>query len=143
MRHRLDSMVRILAAWSVLAVATATVYAENVRVRLVQASHGPAPEQTEALRDVLPLLRRNLRFQSYQLLSDRRFTARTAKQVQLGRDFSLTVTSVSERTLGVSVASGQRRLLSTRAHLVPNKPLLLGGFPDRKGRTHIIILSLR
>lgn len=124
----------------VSAMAGAAHAQTTIRVRLLEADNSAMPSTPE-LQDVLPLLRENLRFQSYRLLASRDAAATAGTRVALAHDLNLTVTESNTERQSVQVHHLDRLLLETKLRLTPGKPIILGGFPSRDGGSLIIVIT--
>jgi len=123
--------------------AAPPVAGRDLTLRLLVAGQDNATTDTAGLQDVLPTLRDSLRFASYRLVSTRTVSARPGAKADLGLDLSLTLTAVDGDIVTVDVLRGDRRLLQTKLRLLPDKPVILGGFPADGGGTHILVITVR
>jgi len=94
------------------------------------------------LDDVLPLLRGNLGFSDYRLVSSRRLIIAEGAAAELGDGLRLQIRDIGARHCTIYIFRGAQELLSTRLRLAPGRPLVLGGFPAGDGaRTLMVVIS--
>lgn len=137
--------MRTVVTAALLFLTATTVVAQQggpraVTVRLVVAENKQGAKEDAALADVLPLLKENLRFTSYRLLSTHQLQAREKAQANLGKQLSLTLTDVAGTTFMARVKRGAKVVVQTRLNLVPGKPVLVGGLPGEGDSRLIVIL---
>lgn len=111
-----------------------------VTVRLVVAENTQSAKEDPALADVLPVLKENLRFRSYRLLSTRQLQARENAEATLGKKLSLTLTDVAGTSFTARVKRDTTVVVQTRLNLVPGRPVLVGGLPSEGDSRLIVIL---
>ena len=112
-----------------------------ITVRLIAASTKPGPDDSRRLKDVLPLLQGNLRFQSYDLVSTRKLRADDGTSVNLGRDLRLTLSDVDGLSMVVQLVKGRKTVVQTRLALRKNRPVLLGGIPSSGDEQLIVVIQ--
>ena len=134
------------------------VLGQAITVRLVAAVTAAAPTRGidhavagvdaagrvggDGLADVLPLLRGNLGFSDYRLVSSRRMILAEGAAAELGDGLRLQVRDIGARHCTLHISRGAQELLSTRLRLAPGRPLVLGGFPAGDGaRTLMVVIS--
>ena len=129
---------------AVLVLGSASAHAQQagvLRVRLVTASNDEGTAGP-GLEDVLPLLKKNLRFASYRLVSEKRAALTNGLTMSLGLGYHLTVDEVAGQTLTVQVNRQTTKLVRTRLLLQPDRPVILGGFQHGENKTLIVIVNL-
>jgi hypothetical protein len=128
--------------WAVLAVAAAASTAEAARLdlRLVEASTSEQ-DSDRRLNDILPLLSGNLKFTSFALVGHKSVPFGPADTVDLGKDYSISLSDVDDSSVSVQITHRKQKLLKTRLRLRPERPVLMGAFPDG-GKTLIIVITL-
>lgn len=131
----------ILAIFCVIAIACATqAQAESsLSIRLVQASN-QAAGVAGALGDVAELLKTNLPFDTFTLLSSKTLGLPAAGQVGLGNEFTVSCQG-TQRSLSIRVSRGGEKVLDTTVSLQSGIPLILGGFPAKPGKMILILLA--
>jgi hypothetical protein len=121
-------------------LASAAHAGSELGIRLVEANSrrgGMGP----GLEDVAGLLRENLPFNTFRLVSSGalRLPAR-GSTADLGSGLAVTC-SGSQRNLSVTVTRGRRPLLRTTVALRDDRPWILGGFPGGDGKLIVILLA--
>ena len=112
-------------------------------LRLIEASEQGETAQDDALADVLPVLKRNLGFDAYRLLSARKQPLTGNFSLVLADGYRLSATEVDGAEMTLKLARERERILETRLRLRPGRPVILGGFPyENHNRKLIIILKL-
>lgn len=138
-RRGLRRGLPLLAFWALAAAETPA--AERLTIRLVQASNQGEGASAE-LRDVAPLLQRNLPYRRFDLLESR--TVRLPADQALSFAAGLTVRCTGhENRLALFVESGGAVLLQTEVRLTGETPLILGGFPAPGGTRRLLVLTAR
>ena len=140
MRSTCALLTATLSVLGLTAGSTQGAQTNAVTVRLVVAENVRSAEEDKGLADVLPLLKENLRFSSYRLLSKRNLQAGENAETSLGEQLSLTLTDVSGNTFMARVKRGKNVLLQTRLNLAPGRPVLVGGLPGEGSSKLIIII---
>lgn len=129
-------------ALMVLLAAGLTVSAHGatrVDVRLVRAYHGWGVSRE--LRDVADLLRGNLPYTAFEMLSRASVPIPNRGQnANLSHGLSIHVSGNHER-LSVLVQRQRATLLRAVVGLRPNVPIILGGFPDKEDRLLIVLVA--
>ena len=121
---------------------TAEAQQAPVRIRFIAASPtGDPPSPRGPFQDLLPLLR-NLRFKSFESVTDTTVPLRAGATARLRYGYTVEFTTVDATMATVRVVRNRKALLSTRLRLVPGKPVLLGGFPHQGDSRLIIVLTL-
>jgi len=119
--------------------------AENAGVhltaRLVAASMDTTADATESLDDVLPLFQENLKFNTYRLVCKRAFNVTDGLRIKLERDITLVLGEARKNQCTVQVERNGKALLTSRFRFDRGHPVVLGGFPEEKGNTLIIVLA--
>lgn len=127
----------LLVAWP----APAAQAGQTAHIRLIAASGGPA-KTDGALRDVEPLLKRNLNFSQLRLLDSGSVKLpSTGSAVALKSGVTVRCNGSADR-LSITVESGGRVVAQTQVAMRPNIPLILSGFPG-SGGTMMVIVQLR
>ena len=139
----LTTICLILGSSCLTAASAAVSPTTRLQVRLLTAGHGRQSADTGGIQDVLPLLNRSLKFSAYRALATKDVPLEAGRQVRFDRDLTLTVGQNDGNALGVTIQRGTKRLLKTKLRLLPKKPIMLGGFPARDGRTLIIVLTIK
>ncbi|MCX7668902.1 MAG: hypothetical protein N2439_02360 [Anaerolineae bacterium] len=129
-----------MVLWATLAVAQPGAAAERLTIRLVQATN-EGQGASDGLRDVAPLLERNLPFRRFELLESRTIRLPAADTLVFGAGLSVRCEGDDER-LALLVRSGDAVLLQTQVRLTGQTPLILGGFPAPGGR-RLLVLTAR
>lgn len=132
-----------LAALILLAVAASAPTAgaaERLTIRLVQASN-VGEGASGGLRDVAPLLERNLPFRRFELLESRTIRLPTSETIVFSAGLSVRCEGDSER-LSLLVQAGDTVVLQTEVRLTGQTPLILGGFAAPSGR-RLLVLTLQ
>lgn len=122
---------RTWVAGILLMALVAPVLAESVSVRLVEASNAKG-QSSAGLRDVVGILKNNLRYSRYVLLASG--TMRLPKGGTQGLGGYVVTCSGSSASLTITVKRGKKALINTQVRLVPGRPLILGGFPASGGK---------
>ncbi len=143
-----------LASFNLSAQLTTATGADpaTLRIRLVQVRETPQNEIEidRNLRDLLPILQRNLRYQSYQMAGQSDLPVRTGSQTNIGAGFLVSIDAVEGTLTTISIhhqASGRpqqepRRLLQTGLRLQQGRPVIVGPFREHRGNEYIVVLSL-
>ncbi len=131
--------IPLLALWAL--AASGARAADRLTIRLIQASNQTEGASAE-LRDVAPLLRRNLPYRRFELLESR--TVRLPVEQSLPFAAGLTVRCAGdENRLALFVESDGVILLQTEVRLTGETPLILGGFPAPGGARRLLVLTAR
>ena len=143
MNFRPALLRKILSAgillWVVLAASGAAA-ADRLTIRLVQATN-EGQGASDGLRDVAPLLERNLPFRRFDLLESRTIRLPASQTVVFGAGISVKCDGGGDN-LSLFVQSGGAVLLQTQVRLTGQTPLILGGFPAPGGR-RLLVLTAR
>jgi len=113
----------------------------HLTARLVAASMDTTTEATHALDDVLPLFQENLKFNTYRLVCKRTFEVTDGLRVKLESDITLALGETRKNQCTVQVERHGKPLLTSRFRFDSGHPVVLGGFPEEKGNTLIIVLA--
>lgn len=142
MQTRRTGIAALLAVAALLAwPAPAALAAQTAQIRLVAASAG-AEKVDAALRDVAPLLKRNLNVTQIQLLDSGSVRLPSTGDV-LAMKAGVTVRcNGSADRLAITVESGGRVVAQTQVAMRAGIPLILSGFPG-SGGTMMVIVQLR
>lgn len=127
----------LVAAFALL--ASPVLAGQQLGVRLVEASGGPA-RTDPALKDVEAMLKGNLPFSQFRLV-DR--TAVRLPAIQQATDLKGGVVmrfNGDQQKLAVTMEQGGRVVLQTQIALHDGIPLVLGGFPSGGGRMMIVLV---
>ena len=117
----------------------AALSAESVGIRFVRAHHGDSV--SPALRDVERLLRSNLPYRGFELLSRTSMALPVRGQSSgLARGFRISCNGDAGR-LSVRVDRGDATLLNVAVALRPGTPVILGGFPDGADRLLLVLVA--
>ncbi|MCF7855722.1 MAG: hypothetical protein K9N51_13055 [Candidatus Pacebacteria bacterium] len=139
----LTTMLAAALLWTASAMAQDYGSARRtVEIRFVRADNKKADETEEALADILPLLRQNLRFTRYRLISRRTVALSEGQRIPLAYGYTLNFSNVQSQALTVHIFRQQQMLLRTRLRLKSRRPVLLGGFPHAGDSTLIAVLKL-
>jgi len=143
MNSRSASLRKFLSAglllWAALAASGAAA-ADRLTIRLVQATN-EGQGASEGLRDVAPLLERNLPFRRFDLLESRTIRLPASETVAFAAGISVKCEG-GEEGLSLFVQAGGAVLLQTQVRLTGQTPLILGGFPAPGGR-RLLVLTAR
>lgn len=123
---------RFLLALALLLAGTAgSLQAETLHIRMIRGSHenGQTPP---GLADIAAMMRNTLAFKTYALDAEARLPLPADGQAVKLRVYDVTCTGSAER-LKVSIARRDKRVLDTVAAVRPGHPVILGGFPARRG----------
>ena len=121
----------LLALALLLAGAAGGLQAATLRIRMIRGSHeeGQTPP---ALADIADMMRNTLAFKTYALDAEARMPLPADGRVVKLRVYDVTCTGPAER-LKVSIVRRDKRVLDTVASVRPGHPVILGGFPARRG----------
>ncbi len=133
----LPSLLLVVAAFAAAPTAAA---AQRLTIRLVQATQ-EGQGASEGLRDVAPLLERNLPFRRFDLLESRTIRLPASETVLFAVGLSVKCEG-GEEALSLFVQAGGTVLLQTQVRLTGQTPLILGGFPAPGGR-RLLVLTAR
>lgn len=131
-----------LAALILLAVAASAPAAgatERLTIRLVQASND-GEGASGGLRDVAPLLQRNLPFRRFDLLESRTIRLPASETIVFNAGLSVRCEGDAER-LSLFVQAGDTVVLQTQVRLTGQTPLILGGFAAPGGRRLLVLTA--
>jgi hypothetical protein len=115
--------------------------AKALHVRLLSADNSGGGTKTAGIEDVLPQLRRNLRFNTYRLLVRRSVPLKAGARTRLGRGLSLTIVGADRGAVTIALHRGDARLMQTRLQLAKGKPVSLGGIPGEGEERLIVVVS--
>ena len=144
-------MMRVYALAAALLVGFGAVFLASspalaqepmLSVRLVEADNSDGPN-SGSIEDILPMLRRTLRFSSYRLLRTGRIAQRDGARTELPQGLTVTLSGGEAQSMTVNVSQHERRLVQTRVVLAPDRPVILGGIPGEQGATLIVVLTAR
>jgi len=140
--HTRHSIVWLLVTvLGILAATSAPSAGGSLSVRLLEADNSDKPSSS-AISDVMPVLKRTLRFSSYRLLTTRQMDRRNGATAKLSQGMTVEFSEVGAQSLTVDVRRDQRRILHTKLLLFPDKPLVVGGIPGKDGATLILVFML-
>lgn len=132
--------VRLVAAMTGNPVAGGGIDTAVATVESAKTSRDAA--DAKALSDILPLLRGNLGFSNYQLISQRRMTVEDGAAADLGEDLTLEIGNIGAKHCTIRISRQGQELISTRVRLAPGRPLVLGGFPAGDGsHTCMVVIT--
>ncbi len=111
-----------------------------LQARLIAVSMDEPGQADERLRDLLPLLQRNLRYTSYSLAGQRVFPPHPGATEQLGQGFAMIVEDVQGASLTMRLRHDRRELLQTRLRLHRRRPVIVGPFRNHQNQEFIIVI---
>ena len=141
MTHRVTlALALVLASAS---VAFAADPAGRIRVHFIAASTTDTPKTDERLSALLPLLKKNLPYNTFKLLDERVAALQASGTVNLSQNFILTLQDKGSGKVAVTISRDGKDALNTSAVLTAaNRPLVIGGFPDGAGANLLVVLTL-
>lgn len=129
----------VLGVLLLLGSMQAAIGAESVDIRFVRAFHGNSV--SPALRDVESLLRSNLPYRGFELLSRTSMSLPNRGQsARMARGFRVRC-SGDARRFSVRVNRGDDTALNVAVALREGKPVILGGFPDGEDRLLLVLVA--
>lgn len=137
----MKTYLRLLLATSLFSVASCFAQEEitiKLDVKLISAANGEAKQPPE-LKDILPILTKNLRFNVFELLDSKVFMAKNNAELSLKKQVKLKIDKVEGDKLTVIVFHKKKQVLKTVLIPAPGKPSIIGGFPEKD---KVLILSL-
>ena len=133
-------MTRFLFFFFLLGVLGKGMAGEVVTIRLVEASNGGGGVAKE-LGDVASILKGQLPFNQYRLVDRNQCKLPAAKRsIKMARGYGLECQGEQDN-FTVKVRHKKSEILQTTIALKDGKPLMLGGFPDDKGKLLLILLA--
>ena len=116
-----------------------------LNVRLVRVTESKEVGTVDpGLKDVLPLLKANLRYSSYHLVEDRNLKLKPGVQQELPDGFKVHVSDIDNMIMTVYIDRHMHSLLRTRLKLRVGRPLVVGPFRDPQGTSgYILIFTLK
>ena len=108
-------------------------------IRLVEASND-GDGIDKGLRDIGSILKGQLPFKRYRLIDRGRCKLPAKQSIGLARGYNVECQGNQEH-LTIKVRHRKSELLTTTVALRDGKPLMLGGFPDRKGKLLLVLLT--
>ncbi len=121
--------------------APAAEAAQTAHIRLVAAAAGPGGADA-GLRDVEPLLKRNLNVTNLRLIDSGSVRLPSTGDVVALKAGVIVRCNGSADRLAITVESGGRVVAQTQVAMRPGIPLILSGFPG-SGGTLMVIVHLR
>ena len=112
-----------------------------LHVRLLSADNSGGGTNAAGIEDVLPQLRKNLRFNTYRLLVRRTIALKSGSRTRLSRGLSLSIVGVDGGAVTIALQRGDARLMQTRLQLAKGKPVSLGGIPGEGEERLIVVVS--
>lgn len=113
---------------------------ERLTVRVVGGGNDTRPADP-AIRDIVPSLQDNLRYNAYWLVCRRVVAPVENARVKLDAGLVLELKEVKDRSCSVTVERHGRPFILTRVRLEPGSPVILGGLPDATGAVLFIVLN--
>ena len=110
-----------------------------VTIRFVEASNEEVGID-KGLEDIGSILKGQLPFKRYRLIDRSQCKLPAKKSIQLARGYHLKCQGKQEH-LTIWVRHGKADLLHTTVALKDGKPLMLGGFPDSRGKLLLVLLA--
>lgn len=110
----------------------------SLGIRLVEASNAGRGVGS-GLNDVAQLLKENLPFNSFQLLSNQALPLPANGSVNLAGGI-VARCSGDARNLSVVIQRGHRDRIQSTVELRPGIPFIVGGFPSENGKMIVILL---
>lgn len=124
-------------------LGTATVsVAGTVSARLVEASKSETPIVSPGLEDIVPMLKGQLRYNSFALKGSRNHPWQNGTGLALGAGYEMDLSGVEGAKATVELKRG-RRLVKMRVTLERGRPLCLGPLSSGDGKALIVVLTLR
>lgn len=116
--------------------------AETVNTRLVEAKNADPEKVDPGLGDVAPMLKQQLRFNSFALKSERNHPWQDGTGLALGEGYQMNLSEVDGAKATVELKRG-KKILKMRVTLQPGRPLCLGPLSSGKDGALIVVLKLR
>ncbi len=123
----------------VILVAGASFAGSTLSVRLVEASNS-GQGMGSGLADVSGLLRDNLPYKSFQLLTSRSLTLPANGTAALSGGM-VAKCSGPQGSMNVVIEKGGKQVMQSTVELRDGTPLILGGFSSSKGKMIVILLA--
>ena len=135
--------LNLTGLWLTAGATDASMVPMRISARLIAASDAPVAEAGSELADLLPLLKDNLKFNSFRLICRRNFVAMEDLRVKLDEGMSLVISQIKKETGTFQVERRGKILLNTRLRLEAGRPvvLVLAGFTNESGATLILVLG--
>jgi hypothetical protein len=131
--------VQALLCLLLLGVAQAGFAGTALGIRLVEASNR-GKGVAQSLGNVAPLLRNNMPFDTYQLLTAKSVSLPANATMDMG--YGLVVRcSGPQKNLSVSVLRRGKTVLQSTVEVKDRSPVILGGFPAEGGKMILILLA--
>lgn len=111
----------------------------SVSIRLVQADNSGSGVGG-GLDDVSELLKSNLPFNSFKLVSSGSVQLPAGGSAGLGQGFAAQCKG-SQDSMQITVTRGGKKVLDTKVGLQDDVPLILGGFPAGSGKLMLVLLA--
>ena len=111
---------------------------QTVSLRLVKASN-EGQGVSKGLEDVGKLLQSQLPFKNYRMVDEKACSIPANKTIKMALGI-LVNCSGSQENFTINITQNGKELLKTTFSLLDNKPLILGGFPDKPGKLMLILL---
>ncbi|MDP6524620.1 MAG: hypothetical protein QGI24_09410 [Kiritimatiellia bacterium] len=112
----------------------------GLNIRLVEAyNEGSASSQGAALRDIESMLRRNLPYRNFRLVSSGSLSVPANGMVKLDRDVTVRC-SGTLNNMSVVLERKRKMALQTRVRLSPGRPFIVGGFPSERGKLLVVLV---
>jgi len=130
----------LLLSMLLLALAAGPAFAgSRLAIRLVEANNRGGGVAGE-LGDVAELLKGNLPFNTFRLISAKSMALPAGGEVELGRGFRASCEG-PQRGLTIRVTRDRKPVLNTTVELADGTPLILGGFPIDGGKMILVLLA--
>lgn len=126
--------VLLICAWALPALA-----GDRVSVRLVEATNDGKGDGA-GLEDVVKVLKKNLSYQNYALVSRTSIALPAKGDAQKVGGYSV-ICSGTQANLSILVKHGSKKLLQTTVKLDDGTPLVMGGFPSGKGKMVLVFVA--
>lgn len=112
----------------------------RLNIRLVEAyNEGPPSRPGASLRDIEPMLRRNLPYRNFKLVGSGSLSIPANGMVKLDRDVTVRC-SGTLKSMRVVLERNKKVALQTRVQLSRGRPFIVGGFPSQGGKLLVVLV---
>jgi len=119
-----------------------SAFAETLNTRLVEARNADPAKVAPGLEDVAPMLKAQLRYNSFALKGERNYPWKNGTGLALGDGYQMNLSEVEGSKATVELKRGDK-ILKMRVTLQPGRPLCLGPLSSDKDGALIVVLKLR
>ncbi len=135
MKHSTMLLVALLACLT----ASNALAGETLSIRLVEASN-EGPGNLDGIEDVIRILKKSSSHEHFALIASATQSLPAKGQTSKLRSLAIKCKG-KQGNVTITVKSGRKQLLNTTVALKDGTPIVVGGFPSRKGKMILVFLA--